>query len=170
MFLASVAPFTARVVPAYAGMAGLHQTMRAMRDMVRAARVSPIIRQAAASVAYLTPEKNEAAEVSAIFQFVRDNVRYLKDVNDVETLSTPERTLANRYGDCDDQVTLLCSLLESVGYPTRFVVAAYQSPGEFEHVYAQVHVNDEWIDCDPTEYGSLGYAPPLPVTLYFERV
>ena len=101
---------------------------------------------------------------------MRDTVRYVRDVHEVETLQSPDKTIALRVGDCDDQAVLLASLLESVGYPTRFVAAGYAAPGELDHVYLQVCLDGEWLDADPTERMFLGWAPPDPVTLLVEHV
>jgi len=65
---------------------------------------------------------------------------------------------------------LLASLLESVGYPTRFVVAAYHDPRQMEHVYLQAFAVGDWIDLDPTEPGELGNSPPDPLAIMIERV
>lgn len=170
MFLAPQPLLTATCTPISAGMRGVRQTLAAMRSLVNEGRKTIRIRQAATSAAFLTPEKDELAEVQAVFILVRDGVRYLRDIHDVETLSSPEMTLAQRVGDCDDKTTLLAALLESIGYPTRFVVAGYSQPGEVEHVYLQVFARGEWIDADATENQSLGWAPPAPVTLLIEDV
>ena len=151
------------------GMRGIFQTLRIMRDMVRSFKISPAIRQAAVSTIFLTPEKDSVSEIEAIFNFVRDNIRYLRDINGVETIATPDKTLLCRIGDCDDQTVLLASLLESVGYPTRFIVAGYNHPGMLEHVYLQVLI-DEWVDADPTEHHALGWSAPDPMALYIEQV
>lgn len=147
----------------------MSQTLRAMRALVRESRKSLDIRQAATTAVFLTPERDQLAEVDALFSLVRDSVRYVRDIHDVETLSSPEKTLAGRIGDCDDKATLLAALLESVGYPTRFVVAGY-STGELEHVYLQVFALNQWIDLDATEHMPMGWSPPDPVILMVERV
>lgn len=153
------------------GFRGVAQTISLMRQMVNASKVNLTIRQAATTTIFLAPERDELGEAAKLYELVRDTVRYVKDVHDVETLSTPEKTLLGRIGDCDDQAALLAALFESVGYPTRFVVAAYRDPSVLEHVYLQVLVNGMWVDCDPTEQGMyFGWAPPDPVNLYFERV
>lgn len=141
-----------------------------MRALVRAFRVNPQLRQAASSIIFTTPQRDQLAEADALFSWVRDSVRYVRDVHEVETLQTPLITWQSRLGDCDDQVTLLASLLESVGYPTRFVAAGYAQPGIFEHVYLQALLGVEWVDMDPTEPHALGWAPPDPVALMIERV
>ena len=118
----------------------------------------------------MTPEKNQFAEAEAIFNFVRDSIRYVRDINGVETLQSPVITLQTQMGDCDDQTTLLASMLEAVGYATRFVVAGYIEPNHYEHVYMQAYLNNQWVDMDATEQQAMGWSPPHPVALAFEAV
>lgn len=163
-------PMTAQHLMYANGLRGVAQTIAVMRHFVQAARVDPLIRNAATSIIFLQPEKDEMAEVVALFEYVRDRIRYTRDVYDVETLSTPLQTLHARIGDCDDQSALLASLCEAVGYPTRFIVAGYSDPKAVEHVYMQVHAADNWFDCDPTEQHAFGWCPPGAVSLYIEGV
>ncbi len=146
------------------------RTLREMRRLVNEHKTDPVVLQRAVSAVYTVPQKDELAEVDAIFRFVRDSIRYVRDIVGVETLCSPDKTLERRVGDCDDQATLLATMLEAVGYPTRFVVAAYRHPRELEHVYLQVFAAGEWIDADPTEPEPLGYAPPDAVAVFHERV
>jgi len=169
MFIAPTPQLTGCLTRYAAGIPGVRQTIAAMRALVNKYKVDLGIRQAATSTIFLTPERDELAEVRALFLLVRDSVRYVRDIHNVETLMSPDKTLASRLGDCDDQVTLLATLCEAVGYPTRFVVAAYSMPSEYEHVYMQVQAG-QWIDADPTEPHALGWAPPDPVSLMVERV
>lgn len=152
------------------GTAGVRETVTAMREAVTLGRTSLPIRQAAISVIWLQPPQNAYAEACALFEWVRDSVRYVRDIVDVETLSTPDKTLEQLIGDCDDQSVLLAALLESVGYPTRFVVAGYSIPGHFDHVYLEVNVDGEWIACDPTVNEAFGWAPPDPLCKMVEQV
>lgn len=157
------------------GLAGIASTTVAMRRLVRVGKTDPNIIDAAVSLTYLTPERDDYAAVAALHAFVRDSVRYVRDVAGVETLCDPRVTLTRLVGDCDDQVMLLCSLCEAIGYPSRFVVAGYGAPGVPEHVYCQINVagadgGEEWIDADPTEPQPLGWFPPGAVYMQVERV
>lgn len=152
------------------GMAAPYATLRTMRALVRQWRTNVDLINAATSIVYLTPAKDEHAEVNAIFEWVRDNVRYMRDVHEIEVISNPWITLHRMVGDCDDKATLLATLFEIAGYPTRFVIAGYSNPGIFEHVYVQVCVGREWLDADATESASLGFSPADPVALDHERV
>jgi transglutaminase-like putative cysteine protease len=152
------------------GVAGIHVTLRAMRELVRQWRTSPDLISAARSIVFLELAKDEVSEARTLFQFVRDRVRYVRDVLDVETLSNPMLTLRTRSGDCDDQSTLLATLYEAIGFPTRFVVAGYTLPHIYEHVYLQVFVDGEWVSCDPTESEPFGWEPSDAVSMMIEGV
>lgn len=169
MMLAPTPTLEGRVVHIPNGPAGVSATLRAMRDLVNRCKTSLRIRQAATGIAFLTPEKDYAAAAEAIFNFVRDHVRYIRDVNGVETLQSPDITLQLQLGDCDDQTTLLASMLESIGYPTRFVVAGY-SGDQFDHVYLQAWINDHWVDMDATEPHPMGWAAPTPTVIAAEAL
>lgn len=150
------------------GRPGIMQTLHVMRQLVLEGRRNLAVRQAAVNASFMVPEKDAFAEVQAIFEFVRDSIRYTSDILDVETVTAADKTLQLRYGDCDDQVVLLCAMFESISYPTRFVVAGYTDPKSFEHVYCEVLANGVWVSCDPTEPNALGWSAPLPLITYTE--
>lgn len=105
-----------------------------------------------------------AGEARELFHFARDNIRYLQDVRDVETVQTPDVTLQFRTGDCDDKSLLLAALLESIGHPARFCAVAYAAPGEFEHVFVETKIGTVWIPCETVGQMEFGVAPFAPDT------
>lgn len=168
MFQAPQVRLTASVAPMPSGNAGVFATVARMREMVNRCKQSPRIIEAATSIIWTAPERDELSEVQSLFEWVRDCVRYVRDVHGMETLCDPSITLARRLGDCDDQSTLLASMLESVGYPTRFVIGAFAAPGAWDHVWLQVFAAGDWLDADPTEHQPLGWAPPHPFSIWIE--
>lgn len=132
------------------GPAGTVETLRHMRALVREFRKNPVIRAQALNLIVDLPPKAYRAEVTRIADFVRDQIRYTRDVRDVETLHWPTVTLDQGLGDCDDKVTLLASLLESVGHPTRFVAIGLGG-GPLSHVYLETRIGPRWVGIDPTE-------------------
>jgi hypothetical protein len=50
--------------------------------------------------------------------------------------------------DCESIATLHAALLEAVGVPTRFVVAASRPNSDYEHVWVQAETEDGWRDYD----------------------
>jgi transglutaminase-like putative cysteine protease len=152
------------------GGRGVRQTLAVMRRLVNHYKTDLGMLTNARNLIFLVSPKDEIGELDTLFTFVRDNIRYTRDVNGVETISSPDKTLATQVGDCDDKTVLLCTLAECVGFPTRFVVTGYNSPREYEHVYAQVFAAGQWIACDTTESYPLGWEPPDPLAYSIEAI
>jgi transglutaminase-like putative cysteine protease len=129
-----------------------------MSRMVTAAKSRLAVRELAQRIIAPLPNKAYPDEAKALQNWVRDNVRYTRDVNGVETLQTPEATLRTMQGDCDDHAILLASLLESVGHPTRFRAIAAGSP-TFNHVFTETRIGPKWLSVETTEPWPMGYLP-----------
>jgi transglutaminase-like putative cysteine protease len=97
-------------------------------------------------------------EIKRIHAYVRDNIRYLRDIHGVETLQSPPETLRRGYGDCDDKATLAATLLAAIGHPSRFV-AIGRAPGKFSHVYVETRIGPRWISLETTEPVDVGWSP-----------
>lgn len=130
-----------------------------MAQLATAAKRNPEIRELALDIVRYESPKDYAAEAAAIFEWVQSNIRYVRDVRGVETVQFPEKTLEYRAGDCDDMVTLLAAMLETVGCEVRFV-AMGQTPAKYSHVFAEVKINGQWAAMDPTERVPFGWRPP----------
>jgi transglutaminase-like putative cysteine protease len=152
------------------GARGIRKTTEIMAQLASEYKTDPVINARALTIVQLAPPKDGPREVTALFHFVRDSIRYVADVRGVETLRTPDWTLKLRAGDCDDKTLLLGTLLETLGYEVRFVVTGYTpDPNFFEHVYLIVFVDGYgWIALDPSERNAVGWEPPDP-TAYYEQ-
>lgn len=141
------------------GAAGIAATLSLMVHLVRQWRSDPTLRMKAEQIVEYAPPKDARAEIEAIQNWVRDNIRYTQDVRDVETLKTPLLTLTSRHGDCDDQSVLVATLLESIGYATRFSAVGFDGPDSYSHVLAEVKLGTRWIGVETTEPVALGWFP-----------
>lgn len=130
-----------------------------MRRIVREYKKSLPIRLLALKIVRRNGQKQWLREAESIQQFVRDKIRYVKDIRGVETLSTPDKTLEVGQGDCDDKSILAASLLESIGHPTRFVAVGFV-PGQFCHVLVETLIGSKWISIETTENVGVGWIPP----------
>ncbi len=96
-------------------------------------------------------EKDTMGEISAIHDWVKSHLHYIKDPIDVEFVTYPE-TLAfvKPYGDCDDHVILESALLGALGIPSRFVTVG-TGPFGMNHVYMEALITKsaKWIPLDP---------------------
>ena len=145
------------------GSDGTRVTLALMSKLTRDSKKILNIRLLALKLVNGNIQKDYSSEVKAIHKFVRDEIRYVRDVRGVETIQTPVKTLEFGQGDCDDKSTLLASLLESVGHPTRFVAVGFV-PGKFSHVYVETKVGNRWIALETTEPWEAGRFPPGIVT------
>jgi len=141
------------------GKAGIKQTLYIMRDVTRQAKHDFRIRQLAGDLTRHLGSKNWMAEVKVLHAFVRDRIRYVRDIRNVETIQTPDKTLEFGYGDCDDKSTLLASLLEVIGHPVRFAAVGFK-PGDFSHVYVETLIGNKWYPLETTEPVADGWQPP----------
>lgn len=150
------ATFLAEIPP---GPDGIGATLVLMQDIVSEYKHNKEIRDLATRIIESVPQKSYGAEARAVFNYVRDHVRYTQDPDGMEYVQSPIVTLQTGHGDCDDQATLLATLLASIGKKTRFYAAGFDG-GDLEHVWAEVLIGDRWFAADTTEDHEFGWRPP----------
>lgn len=143
------------------GVDGTRLTLEYMRRFVRTFRTNPRIIELARSIIATIPGKQYSREAEALRAWVAENIRYTQDVTDVETLQSPIVTLDTRQGDCDDQATLLATLLNATGHEARFLAASFE-PDNFSHVLVETKVGERWLPAETTEPVTLGQYPWQP--------
>lgn len=105
-------------------------------------------------------QKDFAGEARRLCDFVRDHIRYVRDIADVETLHDPVTLLQIGAGDCDDKAILLAALLLSIGHDRVRFIAMAQAPGQYGHVWVQDCIGGRWIDLETTEPIPYGASVP----------
>jgi transglutaminase-like putative cysteine protease len=166
------------------GLGGVRRTLRLMVDVASTFKTDLHVRTLAVclvggrvvtlangtQVRYpLCRPKDYAAELRCLHAFVRDHVRYVRDVEGIETLQTPIQTLNVLAGDCDDKAMLFNALAGAIGFQTRFAAIGVRDE-PFSHVMAQAllqegFVNAETILTDPPV--ELGWSPPDATSIMF---
>ncbi len=127
-----------------------------MRDLVTQGKREIIIRTFAGKLIRACSPKDYTCYARKIFEFCRDEVKYVFDPNGVELIESPLVILENRVADCDSIVVLLGSLLEAIGLPCRFVTikADMQRPGDYSHVFLECQIpgwgGTKWVAMDAT--------------------
>jgi transglutaminase-like putative cysteine protease len=133
------------------GDAGIEQTIRHMQRMMYSAQgISSWVVREFATKAVQGVERGQP-EIDCVFNSVKDNIEFRGEAG--EYLQSPEATINLGAGDCDDQATLVATLLRSLGYQTDFrTVAMRGSEDEYTHVYAVVRDKEtgQWIPLDTT--------------------
>ena len=141
------------------GKAGIAQTLGYMERLKNDYKINPVVRGLALSLVAKLPQKDYDGEVRAVTEYVKDRVRYVRDIAGVETLQTPLKTLEYGQGDCDDKSTLLAAMLESLGHHCRFRAVGFSS-GSLCHVFVEVRNRGRWLPLETTEPVAVGWEPP----------
>jgi transglutaminase-like putative cysteine protease len=157
------------------GKPGTADTLKLMSALVLQGKSEPAVRSLALELVKRLPPKAYGAETAAVgeyirkqaaiavHQFVRDHIRYVRDVRNVETLHTAKQVAAQAQGDCDDKSILASALLEALGARTRLVAIGFNKR-VFAHVFPQVWLG-RWVNVETTEDWPLGKGPSLTPTL-----
>ncbi len=117
-----------------------------MRTIINDAQQNGYIRGAAAQLTSGCISGDSICEISTIFNFVTNGVKYMRDPARKDRFSHPLETLQLRIGDCDCKSILLASLLEAIGHETELVLI----PG---HVFVQVHIeNTDIVRLPPSAF------------------
>ncbi len=142
-----------------------------LREMITEAANDPAVIRKAIELVRPVDGGSFVDEAKALFQYVRDQIRYTNDVSGEDIYRTPQLTMDLRAGDCNNKVALGCSLAKAIGFPTRMVFVFSNPEGQGHdfpfHVYYQVNVakdseNPKWISCEtiPVPSGQAGQVGP----------
>lgn len=134
-------------------------TLALMKSSILQSTKNPTVRDWAAHIVQGITQKDEWGEAEAIYHFVQNHSRYVKDPTNVEMLQSP--LVAFSYwdksvmwqGDCDDFTILILSLLSSIGYHVALRAASYNTNGVLGHVYGLVQLYGEWLPIDGIKEG-----------------
>jgi hypothetical protein len=92
-------------------------------------------------------KKSRVDKAKAIYNFVRDNIRYSYYYN---SLHGSTGTLKAKSGNCVDQAHLLVAMYRTAGFKARYVHGKCTfSDGRFGHVWTQVLIGKHWVCGDP---------------------
>lgn len=125
----------------------------------RAARLAqhPAIRTAALRIVGRVGDDDQSAQLAALARFVRRNVQFVRDPNDVEFTQTADVMLlaidAKGYaaGDCDDHCELFATLCRAIGIPAEVVAVSTPGSGRLDHVITIVVIDGAALEIDLTQ-------------------
>ena len=90
-----------------------------------------------------------AGEALACYYWCCQNIRYMRDIHDVEFLKEPRRLLETRAGDCDDIATLLAAMLMACGNRCQFALVGFNGASAPGHVFVEVLTPGGPVPLDP---------------------
>lgn len=141
------------------GDTAIFNTVNKMKSIIQQSSRNPYVREWAKNIVSRIEVNDKLGEARAIFDFVRDNLRYTKDPYGFEYITTPPVILedirlsqagkgARPVGDCDDCTVLSLSLLKSIGFNVAIKVVSFHENRRFGHVYGLVQMGHEWVPVD----------------------
>jgi transglutaminase-like putative cysteine protease len=145
------------------GYAGTKKTVDYIAQLIREGAKDFCVRQRAIDIliSMRVRPKDYLREIETLFEWVKNNVRYTRDIHHVELLHSARRMLELRAGDCDDMTILLASMIKSIGHPVRLVLVGFNPRKKklFSHIYLEALCKGLWIPLDATMNHPMGWAP-----------
>ena len=126
--------------------ANVHDTIEAIK------RIVAVQHPAVSDIAFSLETGEDVQTFRNIWNFVREHVQYQNDAKGVEQLRTPQRTMHDKVGDCDDFSILISSILTNLNIRHELIVAAYKKKNDWQHIYPVAYDskgNRYVIDCVP---------------------
>ena len=153
--------YTATTERIRGGRHGLQSKVRQIRRLVERAKRDPNFRASVARLLEDITEKDHSAEIDRLVEYTRAGIRYLRDPwspTGLELFIDPRTMMRDiedpnvrASGDCDDHVILGSALLETAGYPTRYVVGGLP-PQDYKHIWIEVrHPREGWLPIEFTK-------------------
>lgn len=126
----------------------LDDELKFLRNTVTHFRQVPEIRNLALEIVRNSNavSRDKRAQALEIARWVQHEIYYIHELP--ERFQTPTETLRLRAGDCDDSTTLIASLLESVGIPSRLVVMRIN--GAWSHIFPAAILKEGLLPLDST--------------------
>ena len=138
-----------------------------MMRVIEVGKRDPRIRERVAKIVRQVPERNDMAELNAVFTDIREKVRFTNDIHNIELFQDPTTTYNLQIGDCDDYVIALASMLANIGFPVKIKLSAddrdRQNVPLWNHVWLQAGIKSkenptEWVDVDASVDKPLGWS------------
>ena len=139
--------------------------VKLIADLVEEGSQDPYIRELTLKIldSYNVREKDHLGEINAIFDWIKNNIKYRGDVFCRDSYHTARRIVELKSADCDDYTILAGSMLASIGYPVGARIISTKPNIPYHHIYPLVGVpkrgsalgmidykNMDWIPLDPT--------------------
>jgi len=99
-------------------------------------------------------QDDRKTQITAIVNFMKDKVIYVRDPNAIEYVQSPMNmlkqvcTLGKATGDCDDHVLFFNAMVNTVGFSTRVNTIKTGGSEYYNHVFSSVKNGSKWVDMD----------------------
>lgn len=149
-------------------VAKLHEQMaKGVRDPAVYKLAREILSKKCGS-SWCVPEHDHAGECVALFNAVRERVRYTLDPTFFDAFQNPKKTLELKTGDCDDETSLLGAMLLSTGFSVKSRVVQTVGQTSWNHIYIMAIKSPEmpnWMALDLAVSQPAGWEVPAKLVI-----
>ena len=149
----------------------INERVNYIRGMIKKYRYHPQTWELAAKIVgkrcgdtWCAPEKDNDAEINAVFKWFRAHVRYARDPFQRDTFQAPHRTAEAGRGDCDDYAIGMGAVLQNLGYPVKLRVIQTRTSEDWNHIYLLVGLPpqnpSQWVPLDGSMPQPAGWEAP----------
>jgi len=85
----------------------------------------------------------------ALYTWITKNINYVRDPWNIERIQSPDVTIRQKAGDCDDHAILSAALLQSLGIQTGFRIVS-RTGRTYDHIYTVFRSPQGWKSFDTT--------------------
>lgn len=123
-------------------------------NLIRATIKEASLNEEIASLAKETIGSPDLSGIVKAYDFVKDKVKFKEEPFGEDNYQHPLFTLKTGFGDCEDHLMLLGSLLKAQGY--KVGVKLIPRGSNNYHVYPMVDTSEGWIPLDTTIKEDIG--------------
>jgi len=137
----------------------LEKKVKRVKELIDEASRSPQVKRIAVNLANTFGNTTPDEFVIALGEWVKDNIRYVKEKRGADFFQPADYTLMRGAGDCEDMTILIGGIAKVLGYP---VICRVSSPNgtDWKHIYPLVGVPPQkpkrWIVLDATLPAPIG--------------
>lgn len=142
-------------------MAGVWQTLYIMKDYVNRYIFNKEIKDFVSKLILPISPNDEIEIAKVIFDYIKANMKYVRDINNVEELQNPYHIFrklikGEAYGDCDDMAMISALMYKVVGFKTRFAVLSIGKDRVYNHVRTEILINGKYLPIELSSYKKFG--------------
>lgn len=94
-------------------------------------------------------QQGDFKQARKLYEYVRDEIKYIKDPSGFDFIQKPEITMKLNAGDCEDKAILLASLLMAISFEAALIFVDTDNDGTVDHVYNAVYIENAPDYCKP---------------------
>ncbi|MBR2240840.1 MAG: hypothetical protein IJ890_05625 [Clostridia bacterium] len=129
-------------------------TAKLIKDLILSSTNNLSYRLLVEDICRNTEYASEFAILDILYRYGRKHFTYLKDIETVEYIKTPDRiyneiqVTGKFVGDCDDATVFMGSMIINAGFLPIIRLIEIENSGYFSHIYCYTVVDGKFVSMD----------------------